>query len=43
MNFDIFEEYLSNNLKVNDDKVFQEKIELLSNYYYLQIKTRKKY
>ena len=29
MNFDIFEEYLSNNLKVNDDKVFQEKIDLL--------------
>ena len=29
MNLDIFEEYLSNNLKINDDKVFQEKIDLL--------------
>ena len=32
MNLDIFEEYLSNNLKINDDKVFQEKIDLLSHY-----------
>ena len=29
MSIDIFEEYLSNNLKINDDKVFQEKIDLL--------------
>ena len=29
MSFDIFEEYLSNNLKINDDKIFQEKIDLL--------------
>ena len=29
MNFENFEEYLSSNLKINDDKLFQEKLDLL--------------
>ena len=29
MKFENFEEYLTNNLKINDDKIFQEKLDLL--------------